>query len=232
VKGYFVIICLFIFGSNGFGQGFYFGPKGGPVLGFQTWDAQQKRPLLGYQGDLLIETLDEQGNGALYAMIGYHQRGSSTGGFFAGTNIRTNRRFLWHNAVLSVGAKKKLNFGGSIVPYYLIGLRLEYTFATNLQNNFNGGRDFFFIVDERTNKINYGVTAGGGFEFPLNEFVIPYIEFTFNPDLSFQYKAESFGTIEGYFPGSLITIPEREIRNLSLEISIGFKFMRKVIYTN
>lgn len=229
----FAITFTFLFLSSGISQGYFFGPKLGGVMGFQSWNEFQRNPLLTYHGDIFIETLDENRTGALYASLGYHERGSSTGGFFRGTNFSARRRFVWQNAVLAVGAKKKLNTRGNLDPYYMVGVRLEYTFATNLderESNF----DYFFIIEERTNRFNYGVSLGGGFEFRSNEFAIPFIEFSINPDISFQYESEFLGSVtaNGPFGPISINVPERKIRNMSIEITLGYKFMRKVVYVN
>lgn len=229
-----IIHCLILIstfcGAELFGQGYYFGPRGGAVLGFQNGNDAARQPLISYHGDIFIESLDPQKKGSLFGMIGYHSRGSAIRGTLFNTGNAFTTKFLFKNISLCVGAKRKIGDSDGLQPYYMVGLRVEYTYDTNLNDNTNSVQSIYFPIHELTNKLNYGLTAGGGFELPLSEFVIPYIEFTLNPDLSFQYRSDAIPNVTHPYTGNLVTIPEREIRNLSIEISIGFKFLRKVIY--
>ncbi len=215
-------------------QGFYFGPKGGLTLAFQNWDGYDRNALFTYHGDFLIESLDEEKRGALFASLGYHVRGSAVRSFSGVNGFVVTRGFRFNNLSLMLGAKRKMNFNESFYSYFHLGVRVEYTLSTNFGNleESNPVLFAFYPIPELVNKINYGISGGAGMEFPISEFVIPFIEFTVSPDLSFQYNQESIALNTNPAPGIPSNIPARQIRNVSLELSVGFKFLRKVVYVD
>lgn len=211
-------------------KGFYFGPKAGISFSTQQWNNYQDRqPLIAFHGDIFIETLDPEYKGSLYANVGYHTRGSATRFNDFNTGIAFSSGFRFNNLVLGVGIKKRIVGEKKFLPYYMVGIRGEYTFSTNLSQYEDLGNPFY-PVNVFVNKINYGFDFGGGFELDANEFVIPYIEIKISPDLSFQYRSPNIptGAINPY-TGTSIPIPERMIRNIGLEISFGLKLKREVI---
>ncbi len=221
-------------------QGFYFGAKGGMTLGIQTWNNFDRDPLIRFHGIAFIESYDEGGDFSLFAQAGLHQKGSAIRGRnFTLLNGETFRppaqAFIFNNASLTVGGKKKFELSESTKWHYLFGMRGDYNISTNLDeyeslNEANGG--LFFPSDFFVRRITYGVTMGGGLEFALSEFVGALVEFTVNPDFSFQYKQPEINNVYIPYTGTNGTIRKRTIRNITFEISVGFRFLRKVIYVD
>lgn len=234
--------CLIIFLAtlahipSSFTQGgFHFGVKAGPSLANQNWNEFERRMLFAFHGNVFVETRDENNRGALFAQLGMHTRGSSirSGTIFGQSSIPSGYKF--QNLSLMVGAKKQIETDMYARPYYLVGIRVEYTVANNLQRvietvctpaylalpgNNNNCRlpDPIFI-----NSLNYGISIGGGFEFQGGEFFTPMLEFTISPDVSFQYdrpELQNFG------------VTQARVRNLTFEVSLVLRFLREVIYTD
>lgn len=229
----FFLLCLFS-GSLYCQGGYHFGIKGGISLANQTLNESDRRMLLTYHGNLFVETRDPNDRGALYAQLGMHTRGSS----FGRTNFGSNGlKYEYQNLALLLGARKKIASGLSAQPYYTLGIRIEYTLGHNLQeiglrldeansvpnpiNNFQ----FDILQPNYVNKINYGISIGGGFEFYGGDFFTPAIEFNISPDLSFQYDRPEI-------PVSTGTLRAVQIRNLTFEVSLVLKFLREIVYTN
>jgi hypothetical protein len=134
---------------------------------------------------------------------------------------------------VALGAKRKYDLSDTKKGYYLVGLRGDYTLSTNLDeykeaNEFNGG--LFYPDNAFVRKWNYGVALGGGFEFNFGELVGALLEFTVNPDFSFQYKQPAIPNVRDPYTGQNRTIPERTIRNIAIEVSAGIRLLRKVEY--
>jgi len=218
-----------------FAQGFYFGVKGGPLLGFQQWDGFEQNVLLRYHGSAFIETIAEPGEFVLFAQSGYHEKGSALRGGRA-TDINGNlivlptQGFIFRNVDLVLGVKQRLDFKmmGSSSSYYMFGLRGEYTIGTNLEQYVGFGA--FYPFPEFVRPWNYGVTIGGGFEFDFSDYVGGILEFSIHPDFSNQYFQPELGNIRNPFTGLNQTLSSRTIRNTTFEISVGFRFLREVIY--
>lgn len=230
-------------------QGYAFGIKGGPSLGLQRWDNSfQRDPLLAYHGALFIESLATDARFALFAQGGLHLKGSSIR-IPRTTAITTDNRtveipgqstnFIFRNLAVSVGAKQKLDLGlGNNKFYYLFGIRGDYTLSTDLGPAATGPFDWFAIYypqPEFVRKINYGAIFGGGLELQLSELVGAFVEISVNPDFSAQYYQPEIRNIINPNPfggGSLINIPERRINNTTVELSLGLRFLHKIIYVD
>ena len=233
IQALFCLSLIFISNHESQAQGFYFGPKGGMVLGFQNWNGFERDPLFAYSGDVFIESLDPNGSGSLFASAGYHVRGSAVRVLNNVAGFRYSQGFRFNNISVMVGAKKKFKSTGSWTSYYHVGIRGEYNLGTDFGNaSTNVGTAAFFPIPELTNKFVYGISGGAGLEYFMSEFVSPFIELTISPDLSFQYRQPSIGNVTNPFTGVVGPIPEREIRNMSIELTIGFKFLRKVVYVD
>ena len=221
------IICL-IASSSCFAQSFHFGPKGGMGINLQQWNNFERDPLFTPFGDFFIESYTEGSNSSLYAQVGYHTRGSAIRLFsFNGPSF--NNSFKFNNAVLTAAAKRFISNKKSARPYYLIGIRAEYTLSTNL-SDFEERQSLFYPIEFYVNKFNYGFTVGGGYDFPLGDLYGGFIEFTVNPDVSLQYEQPPIPNVISPFTGQPVTISERRIRNISLEVTFGMRFLRKVEY--
>ena len=237
------LLILAAMGLQGRAQGFAFGVKGGMTIGVQQWEGLQQDPLFKYHGIAFIESLSEENAFGVFAQLGYHQKGSAIRNRFA-QNIFNNlpfrqstREFIFNNLSLIGGAKQKFALGaGDSKAYYALGIRLDYTLNTNLGeytaiNESNPAYAFFPIDDTQfIREVNYGVTLGGGIEVPFSELVGAVIEFTVNPDFSYQYEQPEIPNVLDPITGNSRTIPERRIRNLTFELTVGFRFLRKVEY--
>jgi len=225
------LIALF-FLTQADAQSFWFGPKLGPTVGFQQWNNFDRQPLFTRHAAIFIESFaDEDDNGAVYAQLGYHTRGSSirfTNGF---TSDIFSEGIEFYNLSLQGGIKRFLKKNNKSSTYYMVGARLEYTINTNLQDANSESIDPFFPIDDFTNKFNYGISFGGGINYSLSELFGGFVEVSFHPDVSFQYQQAALPTgITNPFTGTIQTIGERQIRNLTLEITFGINILRKVIY--
>jgi len=217
---------------------FAWGVKGGLLVGIQKWESLQRDPLLKYHGDIYIESVPEGNEFALFAQGGLHLKGSAernTRFFDVNGNSfdPPTREFIFRNVSVVLGAKQKFDFGATASTYYSFGIRGDYTINTNLNEfqNFTAVSPGIYPVDFFVRKFNYGVSVGGGFEFPFSELIGAVVDLSVNPDFSFQYRQPAIGNVTSPFnPSQVITIPERKIVNLTLELSVGFRFLRKVEY--
>jgi hypothetical protein len=218
-------------------QSYAFGLKGGPSLGFQRWQESNRNVLWVYHLAGFIESAPEGGGGSMYAQAGYHVRGSAIrfqsiqfgSGRFLGQ--RTDE-FRYNNASLQVGFKSRIPQQASTL-YYFFGLRGDYTINTNLSSY----RDLilnnlYYPEDTWVRKFNYGISIGGGWEFPFGEFVSGLVEISFHPDFSRQYDQPPVQNVIDPFatPGVTRSFPDRRIVNYTAEISLGLRFLRKIIY--
>lgn len=227
-----LIMCL----SPAFGQGgYHFGTKGGATMANQNWNGGDRRPYLSYHINAFVETRDPDERGALFAQLGFHNRGSSIG-FRTFDNLRNSRAYEFQNISLMLGAKKLLfqTFLGA-QPYYFLGVRGEY----NLNDNLREMQDFFInLSNNSTNpdftfssfisrepafiqKWLYGISIGGGLQFEGGEFFNTALEITLSPDLNYQYD-------QG--PSNFNGGNSLRIRNVSFEVSLVLRFLREVIY--
>lgn len=226
--------CLLFLAVEGGAQSFWFGAKGGGAMNLQSWGSGggdvslNRSPMFSLNGDAFIESLDPLQKGSLYASLGFHTRGSGLRYFSVNNLFNDVLRYRFHNVVLELGAKKTLAQRGELFPYFILGVRGEYTVGNNLDNlvTFNT-----FVYPEFIRKFNYGVTAGGGFELPMSELANVFLEFALMPDLSFQYEQLPIYNIRSPWPPyNRINLGLTQVRNLSIEIKAGVKFLRKVEY--
>ena len=220
------LICLISFLSVD-AQTFYFGPKGGLTVGLQNWNGIERDPLLAYHGALFIEGDDSDGGNALFAQIGYHKRGSAEQVlFFSGSSSAFQRQpFEFNNVALQLGAKKAF---GAADAYYGFGIRLEYTVGTNLDDYSRFGG--YFPVNDFVNEFNYGATLLIGKRFAFSELAGAFIEASISPDISKQYEQPRIPNVISPFTGNTVTLREQTIRNITFELTVGFRFLRKVVY--
>ena len=237
----FVILLLSFFAFDLHAQGFAFGLKGGPTVGFQNWDGASRDPLFKYHGILFIESAQEDSPFSLFAQAGYHIKGSAVRYNFRPVCIDANGNtfdcdfetleYQFRNASLTLGGKKRFEKNNNTL-YYLFGVRGDFTINTNLEEYNNNRVQYFggYPADPFVRKLNYGVTVGGGIEFAISDLVGAMLELTINPDFSRQYYQPPIPNVTNPYNNQSYTIPEREIRNVALEVSVGFRFLRKVIY--
>ena len=225
-------------------QSFYFGVKGGPLIGFQNWSGLERDALISYHLEGFVESYDEEERYSLFAQLGYHVKGSAIRNRnfinrISGQVFRPpTRKFKFNNLSLVLGGKQKFALGNTSRVFYLLGIRGDYTLDTNLEEyqRFNEANPAYAIYpfddDQFINSFNYGVSVGGGVEFTLSELVGTMIEFSVNPDFSYQYEQPEIPNVLDPYTGQSRTLRERRIRNLTFEVSVGFKFLRKVVYVD
>jgi hypothetical protein len=247
MRSFFIGIFLCVSAVVGFTQSTAFGIKGGLTAGRQRWDNNFERDmLLRYHGIAFIESVGEDSRFSLFAQGGYHIKGSAirtprgtiTGSGGSIFSIPAQQvSFEYRNISLTVGAKQRLDLDlGEKKVYYLLGIRGDYTLSTQLGPRVPNQYDIYTVyypIPEFVRKINYGLTVGGGIEVPFSELVGALLEFTVNPDFSFQYNQPPLENIinpNPFAPRGNITLPERRSTNLTFEVSLGFRFLRKVIY--
>lgn len=210
-------------------------------MGTQQWNNYNRDPLLKYHGIAFIESLEDTGQFGVFAQLGFHQKGSAirfrNGSTISGNDYRPPAdEFIFNNLSLTLGMKKKEDLSISSRWYYLFGLRGDYTISTNLDEYNNEEQVFraFYPFDGFVNNWVLGMTVGGGIDFDLSPFVGGFLEFTVNPDLTYQYNQQQSFTVTNPFnpTGPPTTIGERQIRNVTFELTVGIRFLRQVIYVD
>lgn len=238
----FICLIVFTYATTGKTQGVAFGIKGGPTMAFQKWDNSDREPLFAYHFIASVESLVEEGEVSIFAQAGYHTRGSAirvrsfqyndiTTGAPRTYNGNTTR-YDFQNLGLSVGVKQRfLATTGNL--YYLLGLRGEY----NLKNSFSQFKELplniqsAFPSEVGVNDFTFGFIFGGGFELPLSDYIDATIELTINPDFTKQYFQPAFSNAFNPFTGNNDrNLSELNIRNNSIELTVGFRFKRVVEY--
>jgi hypothetical protein len=230
---FFIGFCFLFLLTDGYTQSFVFGPKIGPSLGFQRWSNYPNRgALISYHGAFFIESYQENEPSSLYVEAGFHRRGSTEFRTFNATSVnsfRARQAYVFNNVNLIAGAKRIINMEKSAKPYYILGVRAEYTLSTNLEQYSQ------FVpwtpAIELVNNFNYGFTVGGGYQFDFSELFGGAIEVSIHPDISKQYDQPPLNNvINPWDPGNPRSLPQQQIRNLSLEISAVLRLKRIVEY--
>ncbi|PPK85712.1 hypothetical protein CLV84_2615 [Neolewinella xylanilytica] len=223
--------------------GYLWGIRGGFSLGSQDWSNIETELNLGFHGDLFLESIPAQGTFSFWGSVGYHQRGSRISRrraiTFQGNGVTLPADdFVFNNLVLSIGGKQVVAPLGLGDAYYLIGVRAEYNVGTNLEEydllSTTQGIAFRSAYPlnsyEFINRFTYGATVGGGVILPLTERIGGFVELTAQPDLSFQYNQGPINNVVDPFGSGNTTLGERAIRNFTIEISLGLRFLRKWRY--
>ena len=222
-------------------QGSAFGIKGGPIMGFQTGSGAQASAHISYHGIAFIESLPAGNTYAFFAQAGYHKRGSARRRLRFGNFNTTSvipRAYDFTNVSLAVGAKQKLDWRG-VKSYYMVGIRGEYNIANNLEDfqnivfvgtNTNFNSDFLYPHPIGVRNITYGLIGGAGVEFEFSDLIGGIVELTLNPDIAPQYELPAVPNVYDPVTGSNTTIPERRFINMTMELSIGFRFLRIIEY--
>lgn len=223
--------------------GYYFGVRGGLSLGSQDWSNIETELNLGFHGDLFLETIGADRRFSFWGNLGYHQRGSRISRrrviTFQGNGFTLPAdNFEFNNVVLAVGGKSVFGYAGPADLYYLLGLRAEYNLSTNLSEydrlvasqGVAIRNDYPIDSYEFINRFVYGVTAGAGANMLLGESLSGFVELTAHPDLSFQYNQGTIPNVVNPSGPGNTSIPERAIRNFSIELSVGLRFLRKYTY--
>ncbi|WP_020569356.1 hypothetical protein [Neolewinella persica] len=228
--------------------GYLFGIKGGPSLGNQDWSGLETELLLAYHGALYYETIPAQGRFSFFGQLGYHVRGSKISrrrGFtFNGGQVTLPADdFRFQNVSAAIGGKSVFAYTRAADIYYVLGLRVDYTLSNNLSeyNDLSNSVSAAFRlnypieVEEPTRSVRpimAGAIFGAGALIPISDKTSGFIEITANPDFTFQYNQGPIENVIDPFGGAPRTIGARQIRNFTIEISFGLRFMRKWKYVN
>jgi len=229
--------------------GYLFGFKGGPSLGNQDWSGLETEILLGYHGDLYVESIPSGGRFSLFGSLGYHTRGSKISRrrvpLFGGNQITLPADdFRFQNASLALGAKSVFAYTRAADIYYVLGLRVEYTISNNLSeynelsNSTNASFRLNYPIDVKeptrsVRPITAGAVFGAGALIPISEKIGGTIEITAHPDFTLQYNQGPIeNIIDPFSTSGTRTIPARAIRNFTIEVSFGLRFLRKWSYVD
>lgn len=223
-----VLLCAFLHDLHT--QSYAFGLKIGPTIGVQRIaGASTNNALLQYHGAVFIETAPEESSSSLFAEAGYHIKGRSER-YRSGINFFTGNPYdgytlqlKFHNVSLSLGGRQRFLSRGALNAYYSMALRAEYNLKHEL--------DFYEGLSAGVNKFVYGVSLGGGFEFPLGEFVSGLLDFRVSPDVSRQIFVPPFEWLNP-ITGQEQIFREQSVRNIALEVSVGFRFLHKIVYVD
>lgn len=225
--------------------GYLWGARGGLSLANQDWSTIETELNLGFHGDLFLESIPARSTFSLWGSLGYHQRGSRISRrrviTFQGNGVSLPADdFVFNNVVLAIGGKQVIGMWGFGDAYYLLGARAEYNLSTNLAEydllSTTQGvsyRSAYPINSyEFINRLTYGFSAGAGVVAPLSESIGGFIELSAHPDLSFQYKQGPIDNVIDPFGSGNTTLGERAIRNFTIELSVGLRFLRKWRYVD
>jgi len=230
------IIIIVFYSQFIFAQGFAFGFKTGITTAFQKWASYSARsPLLNPTGNIYIESISEENKNALFVQAGYHIKGSQITNRFGGNTKGSidKRKFKFHNISLMAGAKQKKDWGDAKKAYYGIGFRGEFTHKTNLEDYVELNKQFpIYPHDGAVKRLTYGFTLSGGLEMPITELIGGVFEISVNPDFGQQYfqPADPRPYTDAW--GREFYIRENKIVNITIEVTLGMRFLYKVIYVD
>lgn len=224
----FVIVALFS-ASAIHSQGTVYSILGGLTMSTQTVNGFEKDPFFRFHAVGYMESSSEISPNSLYASLGYHTKGSAVNSpayidDSGNSQEQQSQSMEFHNLSLGLGVKQRKEVGPNFLSYGF-GIRGDFNLSTDFDPLFAG-----FEGTERN--FTYGLDLIVGFEFPISELVSTTIEFAFSPDLSEQIYIPFQDTGYTYPGGGAVTIPESSIKNIIFEARAGFRFWRKVIYTD
>ena len=213
----------------------------GPTLGTQKWDnGGDRKVLFKYHVALTIESVNnEDDKSAGFIQFGYHVKGSADRTPFYlnnGGNGIFSREYLFNNLSLAIGAKQKFPLGaaGRSRYFYYGALRGDYTLSTNideLNNQYGSYTDIYSPQVAFMNRWMFGLSIGGGLQFPLAELIGGQLTLSICPDITNQYRQPALTNVinpNGGVPGQTTTLSAQRIRNTALEISVGLRLLHKV----
>lgn len=221
-----VILFILSLPCMAISQDFAFGFKGGLTVGFQKWNNYERTPLPSYNGSIFIESLGNEGLFATFGQLGYHVKGSRLRYYYRHSSGELKRRHHdteFRNLSLILGIKKShvLN-SKQLLGYYLLGVRGDYNLNYRLDVQSNA------FLEEDVNKITYGLTLGGGFQFPISPLIGATLEFQVSPDIRPQiYYPKGKYKYTNHL-GVLTPVNETKVINTVFEVTLGLRFLRLV----
>ncbi len=77
-----------------------------------------------------------------------------------------------------------------------------------------------------------GVSAGAGIQMPLSDLIGAEFKLSIHPDFTLQYNQPPIPNviIQDISGQRIVTIEQRQIRNVAVELSVGLRLLRKVVY--
>jgi len=227
-----LVELFFIFSIETEAQSYAFGLKGGPTAAYQLWNDRTRGNslLFRYHIAAYIESEDNDDDRyAVFSSIGYHIKGSAVR-FRGGVDLNNiaiparTSALEFRNISLILGAKVKNDLAVNQKWYYSLGLRGDYTldYALDLYTGFGAG----------VRRWNFGLNVGGGIQWNLSDYVGVIAELNLQPDFSRQIYIPPLQNFPDPFNGVLRTLPEQNIRNVALELSFGFRLLRKIEYVD
>jgi len=217
----------------------------GPTAGLQKWDNTSGRePLFQYHASFAMETINnDDDRSSFFMQLGYHVKGSASryryynivSGFPGGTYTE---RFKFNNFSMVLGAKQRYDLGatGRSKYFYFGGLRGDYTYSTNIDNLPNANTSCnpaAYPLMGGVQRWVVGFSVGGGIEFSFSELVGAQVQLSVNPDVTPQYRQNAIpNVIDLCNPGYIYNIEERRIRNTTVELSVGLRLLKKVVYVD
>jgi len=228
-----IIILVFIVAiaiTESYAQSYAFGLKGGPTAAYQLWNNSNRSNsvLLRYHFAAYVESHDnEEDKYAFYSQLGYHVKGSAVrfrGGVdFNNIAIPPRTSALeFRNISLILGAKVKEQLTSEAKWFYSIGVRGDYTVDYSL--------DLYTGYASGVRPWNFGLTLGTGIQWDIAELYGMIFELNIHPDFSRQIYVPPLRNFPDPFNGTLVTLPEQNIRNAAIELSVGFRLLRKIEY--
>jgi hypothetical protein len=211
-------------------QGTVYSVFGGLTMSTQTVNGFEKDPFFRFHAMGYMESSSEISPNSLYASLGYHTKGSAVNSPafydpYTGTEQeRHSSSMEFHNLSLGFGVKQRKEVGTNFLSYGF-GVRGDFNLSTEFGDLFAG-------LEGTERNFTYGLDFNVGFEFPISELVSTTIEVGFSPDLSEQIYVPYQDTGYNYDDGSPVIIQESSIKNIIFEARAGFRFWRKVIYTD
>jgi hypothetical protein len=212
------------------------------AVGMQQWDGQKRSPMFKKHGVIFIESAEEGELYSIYCEAGVHQRGSALRNsriFDVSGNLRDfpTQEYIFNNASFSLGAKSRKELQPALYVYYGLAVRGEYTFDTNLDTYQKRLEQIYgpnillgYPRDEFVRKWNYGITVLGGLEWHMSEFVAGIVELRVLPDFSAQYLQPPIQNAYDPTTGNTRDFQEEKAVNVSIELTVGLRFLRKIIY--
>lgn len=225
-----LVVIMMIVGPSMFAQGTVYTILGGLTMSTQTVNGFEKDPFFRFHGMAVMESSSDISPNSLYGSLGYHVKGSAVNSPAYHDPVqgidqeRHSSSIEFHNLSLGTGVKQRREVGPNFLSYGL-GVRLDFNLKTDYSSLFAG-------LEGSENKLTYGLDLTVGFEFPMSELVSTTVEFAFSPDLKEQIYIPYQDTGYNYDDGTPVIIQESYITNVILEARVGFRFWRKVIYTD
>jgi len=224
-----LISSALVTGSSVLAQGTVYSILGGLTMSTQTVNGFEKDPFLRLHAVGYMESSSEISPNSLYASLGYHTKGSAVNSpayidDVGNEHPQQSNSMEFHNLSLGVGVKQRKEVGPNFLSYGF-GVRGDFNLSTDFGSLYNG-------LEGTERNFTYGLDFFVGFEFPMSELVSTTIEIGFSPDLSEQIYIPYQDTNYNYSNGQPVIIQESSIKNIVFEARAGFRFWRKVIYTD